>query len=185
MDQIVCADRIVINKVDLVSAAEVAALSGKIRGLNATAELVTSSYAEIDLTKILGIGAFESTQKLMEIGSEHDHHADEHHHDLDHDHDPSVSSVGIAVDGAVNLGAFHRWISDLRTEQADNLYRMKGVLAVQDQDQRYVLQGVHSLVEFRASTPWGSEPRSSKIVFIGRDLDRAALNQGFAACLAG
>lgn len=185
VDQIVCADRIVINKVDLVSAAEVAALSEKIRGLNATAELVTSSYAEIDLTKILGIGAFESTQKLMEIGSEHDHHAEEHHHDLDHDHDPSVSSVGITVDGAVNLGAFHRWISELRTEQADNLYRMKGVLAVKNQDQRYVLQGVHSLVEFRASTPWGIEPRSSKIVFIGRDLDRVALNQGFAACLAG
>ncbi|MHC8314132.1 CobW family GTP-binding protein [Pseudomonas sp. LB3P31] len=185
VDQIVCADRIVINKVDLVSSAEVTALSEKIRGLNATADLVTSSYAEIDLTKILGIGAFESTQKLMEIGAEHDHHADDHHHDLDHDHDPSVSSVGIAVDGAVNLGAFHRWISELRTAQADNLYRMKGVLAVQDQDQRYVLQGVHSLVEFRASTLWGTEPRSSKIVFIGRDLDRAALNQGFAACLAG
>ena len=119
VDQIVCADRIVINKVDLV----------------------TSSYAEIDLTKILGIGAFESTQKLMEIGAEHDHHADDHDHDLDHAHDPSVSSVGIAVDGAVNLGAFHRWISELRSAQADNLYRMKGVLAVQDQDQRYVLQG--------------------------------------------
>ncbi|WCM54191.1 GTP-binding protein [Pseudomonas sp. WJP1] len=188
VDQIVCADRIVINKVDLVSDAEVAALSETIRGLNATADLVTSSYAEIDLSKILGIGAFESTQKLMEIGAEHDHHADDHHHehdDLDHDHDPSVSSVGIAVDGAVNLGDFHRWITRLRTEQADNLYRMKGVLAVADQDQRYVLQGVHSLVEFRASTPWGAEPRSSKIVFIGRDLDRAALNQGFAACLAG
>ncbi|MCX2900318.1 CobW family GTP-binding protein [Pseudomonas mandelii] len=185
VDQIVCADRIVINKVDLVSSAEVAALSEKIRGLNATADLVTSSYAEIDLTKILGIGAFESTQKLMEIGAEHDHHADDHDHDLDHAHDPSVSSVGIAVDGAVNLGAFHRWISELRSAQADNLYRMKGVLAVQDQDQRYVLQGVHSLVEFRASTLWGTEPRSSKIVFIGRDLDRAALNQGFAACLAG
>lgn len=190
VDQIVCADRIVINKVDLVSEAEVAALSEKIRGLNATAELVTSHYAQIDLSRILGVGAFESTQKLMEIGAEHVHHADDHHHEhehdeLDHEHDPSVSSVGISVDGAVNLGAFHRWISQLRTDQADTLYRMKGVLAVKDQDQRYVLQGVHSLVEFRASTLWGNEPRSSKIVFIGRDLDRAALNQGFAACLAG
>ncbi|MBC2688959.1 CobW family GTP-binding protein [Pseudomonas kielensis] len=190
VDQIVCADRIVINKVDLVTPAEVESLRGKIRGLNATAELVTSSYAQIDLSRILGIGAFEATQKLMEIGAEHDHHADPHahaheHDELAHDHDPSVSSVGIAVNGAVNLLAFHRWISQLRDDQADSLYRMKGVLAVQDQDQRYVLQGVHSLVEFRASTPWGSEPRSSKIVFIGRDLDRAALNQGFAACLAG
>nr|WP_268748804.1 GTP-binding protein [Pseudomonas fluorescens] len=125
----------------------------------------------------------------MEIGAEqHDYHEHAHEHsieELDHQHDPSVSSVGIAVDGAVDLMAFHRWISELRSSQADNLYRMKGVLAVANEDQRYVLQGVHSLVEFRASTAWGTEPRSSKIVFIGRDLDRAALNQGFAACLAG
>jgi len=187
VDQIVCADRIVINKVDLVSDDEVETLRGKIRGLNATAELVTSTHAQIDLTKILGIGAFESTQKLMEIGAEPEHHDHPAHHpdEPDHEHDPSVSSVGIAVDGAVDLMAFHRWISELRSSQADNLYRMKGVLAVANEDQRYVLQGVHSLVEFRASTAWGMEPRSSKIVFIGRDLDRAALNQGFAACLAG
>jgi G3E family GTPase len=125
VDQIVCADRIVINKVDLVSPEEVDILRGKIRGLNATADLVTSTHAQIDLTKILGIGAFECTQKLMEIGAEPEHHDHDHHHEPDHEHDPSVSSVGIAVDGAVNLMAFHRWISELRSSQADNLYRMK------------------------------------------------------------
>ncbi|MGG5872544.1 CobW family GTP-binding protein [Pseudomonas peli] len=189
VDQIVCADRIVINKVDLVSADEVASLSAKIRGLNATADLVTSSYAQIDLSKILGVGAFEATQKLMEIGAEHNHHADEHHHEHEHDelvheHDPSVSSVGIAVQADIDLVAFHQWISELRRDQSENLFRMKGVLAVKSEEQRYVLQGVHSLVEFRAAQPWGNEPRSSKIVFIGRDLDRAALNQRFQACLA-
>lgn len=194
VDQIVCADRIVINKVDLVNDLEVADLSQKIRSLNATAELVTSSFAQIDLQKILGIGAFEATQKLMEIGAtpeqaEHHDHAHEHDHENEHDdypheHDASVTSVGFSVSSDINLVAFHRWISELRTEQADTLFRMKGVLAVQDQDQRYVLQGVHSLVEFRAAQPWGSEPRSSKVVFIGRNLDRAALNERFQACLA-
>lgn len=194
VDQIVCADRIIINKVDLVNGEELADLQGKVRSLNATAELVTSSYARIDLDGILGVGAFEATRKLMEIGAEHHDHGHDHDHDHDHpepaadtghEHDPSVSSVGIAVTQDIDLMAFHRWITDLRQRQADTLYRMKGVLAVQGEDQRYVLQGVHSLVEFRASTPWGNEPRTSKIVFIGRDLDRAALNQGFAACLAG
>lgn len=194
VDQIVCADRIVINKIDLVNGNELADLSGKIRSLNATAELVTSSYAQIDLQKILGIGAFEATQKLMEIGADSlhgdDHHAHDHDHDhahehddYEHEHDASVTSVGFAVDADINLIAFHRWISELRTEQSETLFRMKGVLAVQGQDQRYVLQGVHSLVEFRAAQPWGVEPRSSKVVFIGRDLDRAALNERFQACL--
>lgn len=193
VDQIVCADRIVINKVDLVDDPSLVALAARIRGLNATADLVTSSYAQIDLSKILGIGAFESTQKLMEIGADNhpaENDVHEHHHDHDddeyaHEHDPSVTSVGFAVDADIDLSSFHAWISELRTKQAETLFRMKGVLAVKNQDQRYVLQGVHSLIEFRAAQPWGSEPRSSKIVFIGRDLDRAALNERFQACLAG
>ena len=187
VDQIVCADRIVINKVDLVSADEVAALRDKIRGLNATADLVTSSYAEIDLTKILGIGAFESTQKLMEIGAEHDHH----------DHDMTIIMTSRIMN---TTQACRRWASPWTARSTWALPPLDQRAAHRagrqpvpherragggQQDQRYVLQGVHSLVEFRASTSWGTEPRSSKIVFIGRDLDRAALNQGFAACLAG
>ena len=193
VDQIVCADRIVVNKVDLVHPHEVDDLILTIRGLNATADLVTSSYGQIDLSKIFGIGAFESTRKLMEIGADkhhaeqahqHQHHADHDDTEYTHEHDPSVTSVGFAVDADIDLPAFHAWISELRTQQAETLFRMKGVLAVKSQDQRYVLQGVHSLIEFRAAHPWGNEPRSSKIVFIGRNLDRAALNEGFQACLA-
>ena len=204
VDQIVCADRIVINKVDLVDAEAVNALRGRVRGLNATADIVTSSYAEIDLNKIIGVGAFEATQKLLEIGADadhgehhdHDHHdhehehehvhadAHDHDHEPDHQHDPSVSSVGFDVPADVDLARFHTWIETLRNEQAETLFRMKGILAVQGQSQRYVLQGVHSLIDFRATQPWGSEARSSKIVFIGRDLDRAALQDGFNACLA-
>lgn len=203
VDQIVCADRIVINKVDLVNSDDIDALRGRIRGLNATADIVTSSYAEIDLDKIIGVGAFEATQKLLEIGAhaghgehdddEHNHeyehahaeaHEHEYEHEHDHQHDPSVSSVGFDVPADVDLVRFHTWIDTLRTEHSETLFRMKGILAVKGQAQRYVLQGVHSLIDFRATQPWGSEARSSKIVFIGRDLDRAALQDGFNACLA-
>ncbi|GGO85577.1 cobalamin biosynthesis protein [Marinobacterium nitratireducens] len=184
VDQIVCADRIVINKVDLVDEPAIAALRERIRGLNATAELVTSSYAEIDLAGILGLGAFEATQKLLEIGAENEHRGHAHHdQDYTHEHDASVTSVGIAVDADIDLDAFSRWIEALRLEQADTLFRMKGVLSARGRDQRYILQGVHSLIDFRAAQPWGRDPRSSKVVFIGRDLDRARLNREFQACL--
>lgn len=206
VDQIVCADRIVINKVDLVDAREIAALTERIRGLNATADIVTSNYAQIDLGKILGIGAFEVSQRLMQIGDDHttapadhaavrdhdDHapHAPDHEHDAfahephDHQHDPSVSSVGIEVSSDVDITAIQRWIDELRAADTENLFRMKGILAVKGEELRYVLQGVHSLIEFRPAQPWGCEPRSSRVVFIGRDLDRAALNERFHACLA-
>ena len=74
--------------------------------------------------------------------------------------------------------------AELREADATNLFRMKGILAVRGQPHRYVLQGVHDIIELRAAQAWGSEPRSCRIVFIGRDLDRAALTDRFHACLA-
>ena len=190
VDQIVCADRIVINKVDLVSEQEVAALTARIRGLNATADIVPSSYALIDLGKILGVGASEFSQQLVETGglSEHEHEDHEHHehsaeHADEHEHDASVSSVGIEVSAEVDLDALQDWLAQLRSSDASKLFRMKGILAVRGQPCRYVLQGVHSVIELRAAQAWGCEPRTSRIVFIGRDLDRAELTDRFHACL--
>jgi G3E family GTPase len=195
VDQIVCADRIVINKVDLVGPEDIASLTQRIRGLNATAEIVESSYAQIDLDKILGVGANEFSQILVETDGLHEEehaHAHEAHHEhahLDdghahHQHDESVSSVGIEVDADIDLDALQAWLAELRGSDAANLFRMKGILAVQGQSHRYVLQGVHNVIELRAAQVWGSEPRSCRIVFIGRDLDRAALTDRFHACLA-
>ncbi|HEF5784536.1 GTP-binding protein [Burkholderia multivorans] len=217
VDQIVCADRIVINKVDLVDAADVESLSARLRELNATAEIVTSSYAQVDLDRILGVGANEFAQILVESDGLHadtdahvDNHADEHathdvhggpdthaqgdhpshdgHHSHDdhddHEHDASVSSVGIEVDADVDLDALEAWLAELRDADTANLFRMKGILAVHGRAQRYVLQGVHGVIELRAAQAWGTEPRASRIVFIGRDLDRAALTDRFHACLA-
>jgi G3E family GTPase len=204
VDQIVCADRIVINKVDLVGPDDIASLTQRIRGLNATAEIVESSYARIDLDRILGVGANEFSQILVETDGLHEgehahgheehqaHHDHEHEHDhahfeddhADHQHDESVSSVGIEVDADIDLHALQAWLAELRDSDAANLFRMKGILAVQGQSHRYVLQGVHNVIELRAAQVWGSEPRSCRIVFIGRDLDRAALTDRFHACLA-
>ncbi|AQH04935.1 GTP-binding protein (plasmid) [Burkholderia sp. KK1] len=184
VDQIVCADRIVINKVDLVTSAEIASLKERLRGLNATAEIVESSYAQIDLRRILGVGANEFAQQLVEA-EEHHHHDHEHEHDHDdHHHDESVSSVGIEVDADIDLDALQTWLTELRAADATKLFRMKGIFAVKGQPYRYVLQGVHDIIELKAAQAWGSEPRSSRMVFIGRELDRAALNERFHACLA-
>ena len=174
VDQIVCADRIVINKIDLVNTRELAAVYSQIRELNTSAEIVTSSHAEVDLDKIIGVGAFEPTQNLLDISTDFGPH---------HDHDSSVTAVSFDVTSEVNLERFHNWIETLRTEQAETMFRMKGILAVHGQDRRYVLQGVHSLIDFRATQPWGSEPRSSRLVFIGRNLDRAALQDCFNGSL--
>ena len=64
------------------------------------------------------------------------------------------------------------------------IYRMKGILNVEGRDHRFVFQGVHMLFDGKADRAWKSgETRNNQLVFIGKDLDRAALRKGFRSCL--
>ncbi|MBL9025831.1 MAG: GTP-binding protein [Myxococcales bacterium] len=101
-----------------------------------------------------------------------------------HTHDAEVGSVGIHLDGAVDGDRLNKWLSTLLREKGADIFRMKGILNIEGNDNRFVFQGVHMLFDGRADRPWGSERRASDLVFIGRNLDREALTRGFERCLA-
>ena len=101
----------------------------------------------------------------------------------DHEHDEEVTSVGITLPGSFHLDKLNGWLSQLLREQGQDIFRMKGVLSLRGKDERFVFQGVHMLFDGRPDRPWGHEQRQNKMVFIGRNLDRAALEEGFRACL--
>lgn len=101
-----------------------------------------------------------------------------------HTHDDTVGSVGIHLEGPVNEEKLNAWMSKLLREKGNDIFRMKGILYLQGRDHRFVFQGVHMLFDGREERPWGPGPRSSDLVFIGRNLDRAALTEGFTRCLA-
>ncbi|UXU76603.1 MULTISPECIES: CobW family GTP-binding protein [unclassified Paracoccus (in: a-proteobacteria)] len=187
VDQIVCADRVVLNKVDLASEEEIEAVSARVRSLNETAEQVRSSYAQIDLRKILGLAAFDQNRLMAaEIPEHHEHH---HHHapwmgDASHDHDSSVTSVGFELEGHMDPQAMMRWVEEMKARDLSDLFRMKGIFSVKGDDYCYVLHGVHDQIEFRPNHPWANEPRCNKMVFIGRNLDRQALRERLQQCMA-
>ncbi|UNS95449.1 GTP-binding protein [Streptomyces tubbatahanensis] len=178
-DQIAVADRVVVNKTDLVEAAELDALLARLRGINATAGLVTSCHAEVDLDAVLGIGAFD-----LDRSAQADHRwltEDESRHW----HDPEIGSVSVEIPEELDRTALERWLGDLAAERGADLYRLKGIVALAGQDCRHVLQGVHRLHELRPGAPWSAaEPRRSRAVFIGRGLDATELTAGLRACAA-
>jgi G3E family GTPase len=102
----------------------------------------------------------------------------------DHEHDEEVSSVGIDMVGDLDKRRFNQWLSHLLQTQGTDIFRMKGVISLAGEAKRYVFQGVHMLFDGRPDRPWGNHPRRNQLIFIGRNLDRAALNEGFAQCLA-
>jgi G3E family GTPase len=174
VDQIVIADRIILNKVDLVGDAELGALERRVRGLNATAPILRSSHAKVDLERILGIGAFDLSRTMaVEPDFLEDH---------DHQHDPSLESVSIVLGTPFDRARLDAYLKRLLAERGDDIFRLKGIVAIEGDPRRWVLQGVHRLTELKPVDPWGAETPASKLVFIGRGLDRAALESGLAGC---
>jgi G3E family GTPase len=214
-DQIAFADVVVLNKTDLVSADELRKVESVIRQINPGAEIHRTERAQIALSKVLGRSAFDLAKVLdndphfleghdhhhhdHECGPDcdhdhhhHDHHDHHHHHDHDHGHkgldervhDTTIGTVSL-TGGEMNPDVFFRWVQDVTQANGPDILRMKGIIAFANDDDRYVIQGIHMLIEGDHQRPWReNERRSSRLVFIGRKLDRAALETGFAACAA-
>jgi G3E family GTPase len=101
----------------------------------------------------------------------------------DHEHDEEVSSVGITVSGDLDKRKFNQWMSTLLQTQGTDIFRMKGVLSLKGEKDRFVFQGVHMLFDGRPDRPWKNDERHNQLIFIGRNLDRNQLNEGFRSCL--
>ncbi|MVA99393.1 GTP-binding protein [Nitratireductor sp. CAU 1489] len=181
VDQIVAADRIVINKVDLVDDAAIGALETNLRKLNETADILKASYGKVDLSNILGISGFQPSYvaeraKLLNL-DDHDHH---HHHT----HDQTVGSESFTFDKRFDRARLEATLSAYLQENGDAIFRTKGILAIDGDDRFFVLQAVHKLMDFRADHAWGKDRPYSKLVFIGRDIDRAEIEKMLETCLA-
>jgi G3E family GTPase len=102
-----------------------------------------------------------------------------------HTHDATVSSVGIVAERPVDQRKLNNWMSTLLREKGVDIFRMKGILNLKGLEQRFIFQGVHMLFDGKQDRQWrDDESRRSQLIFIGRNLDRDKLEQGFRACLA-
>jgi G3E family GTPase len=101
-----------------------------------------------------------------------------------HVHDAAVGSVGLEFERPFDEHLVNQWMGALLRDRGNDLFRMKGILAMAGSDRRFVFQGVHMLFDGRPDAAWGDTPRRSQVVFIGRNLDREALRQGLTTCLA-
>jgi len=179
VEQIAFADRILLNKCDLVEdEKELEDVEKRIRLINKAVAIKRTTNSEVDMTFILGIQAF-SLDKIME--SDDGFLADGH----EHSHDSRVSSVGIDVPGEVVQQKLNQWIGWLLKEKGVDLFRSKGVLAVKGMEQKFVFQAIHMLFANSQEGAWQpDEERRCKMVFIGKNLDREELTTGFMKCMS-
>ncbi len=207
-DQIAFADVVVLNKTDLVSEAELREVEATVRAINPAAKIHRTERSGVDLGEVLDRGAFDLKRALendphfLDAHDEHDHnhghdhecgpdcdHDHHHHHDHDHAHasaihDVTVQSVSLRG-GEMDSRKFFPWIEKVTQMEGPNILRLKGIIAFSDDPDRYVVQGVHMILEGDHQRPWkDGETHESRLVFIGRELDAERLRKSFEACQA-
>jgi G3E family GTPase len=169
------ADRILLNKTDLVSEEELAAIQTRIKSINGAVTIHPTLNSVVDLDKILNIKAFDLQRILASDPS--------FLVDQDHQHDKTVGSVGILLEGLMNIHVFQEFVQEMLREKGTDLFRYKGVLSVAGMKEKFVFQGVHMIFSGDWS-PVEVGANTNKFVFIGRNLDRETLVKGFSNCLA-
>jgi G3E family GTPase len=176
LEQLAFADRVLINKVDLVNEEELLLVEKQIRSINAGASLVRTQMSKVDLDWVLNARAFELS-RVLEVDPQF-------LEESEHMHDQSITSVGIEVDGSVDLEKINDWLGWILREKGTEIFRMKGILNINASENRFVFQGVHMLFDGQPDRAWNpGEQRVNKMIFIGRNLDRDELNSRFRACL--
>jgi G3E family GTPase len=176
-EQLGFADIVLLNKTDLVTGDDLAAVETRIRRINPYAAIHRTERCGVDLSQVLGRDAF-SLDRVLEI--EPGFLTEAH----DHDHDDEISSVSLTADRPLDPNRFVPWIQKVTQEIGTDILRMKGIIAMMDDDERFVIQGVHMLLEGGAQRLWKpDEKRDSRLVFIGRGLPRDRLKQEFESCL--
>jgi len=209
-NQIAFADVILLNKIDLVTPAELLEVEARIRAINPYATLHKTIKAQVPLDAVLGRNAFDLDRILdiepafLEVDEHHHHDHDHHHHDhegecgpgcghdhhdhahgLKHYHDEEMQSLALTIEGDVDPEKFLPWVNDLVQREGPSILRSKGILSFKDEPKRFVFQGVHMILDGDLQRDWREgEKRNSRIVFIGRHLKQDEIREGFLACAA-
>ena len=95
-----------------------------------------------------------------------------------------MQSLSLRTSKPLDATKFMPWLQNLVAVEGQKILRSKGILAFSDDDERYVFQGVHMMLEGDHQRPWkDGEPRQSRMVFIGRELPEATIREGFESCI--
>ena len=188
--QVAVADRIVVSKADLT---ETGPLLSMLRALNPGAPVAEVAFGKVDPGFVLGAGLFDPAAKIPDVagwlntaafdGGAHDGH---HHHDRNR-HDARISTFCVTLEDPLDWQAIAMWLEMLVASRGENLLRVKGILNLKGQDRPVAIHAVrhlmHSPVKLAA---WpADDPRTSRIVFITRDLGRAVIEDGLRAFTGG
>ena len=178
VEQVAFADRLLLNKTDLVSQKDLERVEKRLRAINSNAPVIRCTRSNVSVDNVLNIHGFDLKRTL-------DMDPEFLNTDGEHQHDDSVKSVSIVEEGNLDMELLHEWIGDILQNKGADIYRMKGVLCVEHSNRKFLYHALHMIFSsmFDEVEMDPNEKRESKLVFIGKNLDAEELKEGFKLCM--
>lgn len=192
--QAAMADRLVLTKCDLVDEGAVAELEDRLRRLNPAAPIRRADHGDVAPSALFPAGLYDPATKTADVvgwlnaeayaetGHDHHDHDDHHHHHDANRHDDHIRSFCLTFDEPLVWERFLEWMELLQSARGQNLLRIKGILDVAGEERPVVIHGVQHVFHPPATLPaWPTADHRSQLVFITRDLGRAAVEAAWRA----
>jgi G3E family GTPase len=182
--QVSFADHILLNKAAEVSTEYLEKLQGILKNVNPLAGISIGDFSKSDID-LLDINAYKADAVEKKLKAQHKafgHHHDHHHHHHQH---ADVVSHSFIFDRPFDMLKLRHWMQVLLMIQGEGIYRVKAVLDVQYQDNKMILQSVRKAYSFSLGEEWPEgKPRQSRIVFIGKKLNKEILEKNLKQLMA-
>ncbi len=171
-DQLACADLVLLTKTDLIDQENLTKVKQWLsEEVPAGVKIISSHNGEVNQDILLGFNAAVEDN----LDSRPSHHDTEE----EHDHDDDINSIELVFDSPIDPKSLIEKLQTLVKEQ--EIYRIKGFLNVPNKPMRMVLQGVGNRFDSFFDRPWLSEEvRQTKLVFIGREIDKNFIERTIA-----
>jgi G3E family GTPase len=168
--QAAAADRLVITKTDLADEGATAALRLQLARLNPVASVLESSFGDVDPRDLFAEGRGRDGVLTASSGA--------------HAHDDEVTACCFTFDRPLDWAAFGIWLTMLLQARGDDIFRVKGLIDTGGPGP-VLLNGVQHAVHPPVHLDrWPDADTRSRVVFIGRRLDAAALRASLWAFAA-
>jgi G3E family GTPase len=176
-DQIAFSDQIVLNKVADASA-PIRDIEARLRRINPSAPILRANRSDVPASAVLNRHGFD----LDRIEAQLPPDSGPHRHD--HIDGKGITSVSLTCEGPLDAARLEAWLKELLARRGSDILRTKGVMSIEGDDRKLVVQAVNMMLEGDYAGRWGGEARNSRLVFIGRNLSRDELTSGFRNCRA-
>ncbi len=182
-DQIAFSDHIVLNKV-ADAGQPIDGLESTLRRINPYATITRTNRSDVPAREIINRRGFDLDRIDTQLAAEPSHEDHDHHDHASHIDRTGITSVSLTCAQPLDADLLEEWLQDLLARHGTDILRTKGVLSVAGEERKLALQAVNMMLEGDFIGTWGTDQRISRLVFIGRNLDRGKLLTAFNNCRA-